>query len=185
MTTLRTVGRAVAGAAVAGLAVIGAGLGPAAADQPVEANNQPKFHGSTYELQNYFNAFGALTPFFEPFEGRVGPKVEIPGNYIYDIDIQQRAITLSWNTDAEWDIFEPYVGAAGGFDQEAAASLPIFDEYWITFSKPVSDLVFSADPDQPLVPNIRIEGDDTVVISIPGGTTIGDGYDAVINITRG
>ncbi len=156
----------------------------AAAGQPVEANNQPQLHGTTYHLQNNLNAFGELTPFFDAYDGRVGPKVEIPAGYIYDIDITQRSITMDWNTDPEWDIFEPYVGGLAGFTQEEASALPLADEYWITFGKPISDLTFSADESMPLVPNVRTEGDYTLVISVPGGTDIGDGINAVINIER-
>ncbi len=55
---------------------------------------------------------------------------------------------------------------------------------WITFEKPISDLTFTADDSMPLVPNLRTGGDYTLVISIPGGTDIGDGIGAVINIGR-
>lgn len=183
MTNLRPMWRT-AGAALAGLAILAAGAGAAGASQPIEANNQPQLYGSNYELQNNFNFAGQLIPFFDQYSGRVSPKVEVRGGYIYDIDIKQRAITMAWNTDAEWDIYEPFVGALNGITQEQAAALPIADEYWITFDKPVSDLVFTADPDQTLVPNVRVEGEYTVVVSIPGGTTIGDGFNAVINVAR-
>ena len=157
---------------------------PAAADQPLRAKNQPQLFGTTFELQNNLNFAGELTPFFDAYSGRVGPKVEVPGGYIYDIDIDRRSISMSWNTDPEWDIFEPYVGGLAGFTQAQAAGLPLADEYWITFSKPISDLTFVADPTMTLVPEVRVEGDHTLVISVPGGTTIGDGFDAVIRIER-
>ncbi len=171
-------------ATVATVLGIGVAATAASAGQPVEANNQPQLYGTNYQLQNNLNFFGELTPFFDAYSDRIGPKVEIPGGYIYDIDFGQRSISMSWNTDAEWDIFEPYVGGLAGLTQEEAAALPLADEYWITFSKPISDVTFTADDSMPLVPNTRIEGDYTLVISIPGGTTIGDGFDAVINIER-
>ena len=173
---------ALAGAAA--LCTVGLASFPAAADQPLEAKNQPQLYGAHYELQNNFNFAGELTPFFDAYADRVGPKVEIPSDYIYDIDIGRRSITMSWNTDPVWDAYEPYVGKLGGLTQEQAASLPLADEYRITFSKPISDLTFTADPTMTLVPTVRIVDDYTVVISISGGTTIGDGYDAVINIGR-
>lgn len=89
---------------------------------------------------------------------------------------------MSWNTDPSWDLFEPYVGKAGGMTQEQAASAGIADEYWITFTKPISGYEAHADPAQKLVPEVRFADAYTMVISIPGGTTIGDGYDAVIDI---
>ena len=164
--------------------LVGLGSAPVGADQPVEARNQPQLYGSTYHLQNNFNFAGELTPFFAAFEGRVGPAEEIGSDYIYDIDIKQRSITMSWNTGAEWDIYEPYVGGIAGLTQDQAAALPIADEYWISFDKPISDLTFTADATMMLVPDVRVVDDYTLVISIPGGTTIGDGYNAVINVER-
>ncbi len=165
-------------------ATLGVATIPASAGQPVKANNKAQLHGAKYHLQNNFNFGGELTPFFDAYKGRVGPKVEIGSGYIYDIDISRRSITMSWNTDAEWDLYEPYVGGIAGLSQDEASALPLADEYWITFSKPVSDLTFTADSSMSLVPNVRVVGDYTLVISIPGGTTIGDGFDAVINVSR-
>lgn len=176
--------RAVAAGAILAVVAIGVAISPASADQPLKARNQPQMHGATYQLQNNFSFAGELTPFFDAYSGRVGPKTEIDAGYIYNIDISQRQISMSWNTDAAWDMFEPYVGAIAGSTQAEAAALPLADEYWITFDKPISDMTFTADPTMPLVPNVRTADDYTLVISIPGGTSIGDGFDAVINIER-
>lgn len=135
-----------------------------------------------YSLQNYFNQGGTLIPFFDELNGEIGPGVEIPqdANYIYAFDFSRNKIEMEWNTGEEWDFFEPYVGKAGGITQEEAAALPIADEYHITFGKSIADYKVFADPKQSLVPNVEIVDDYTLVISIPGGTTIGDGFDAKI-----
>jgi len=64
---------------------------------------------------------------------------------------------------------------AGGFSQEEAAAAGIADEYHFTFEEKVSHLTPIVDPWQGIEPEVRFEDDYTVVIAIPGGTTIGDG----------
>jgi hypothetical protein len=125
-----------------------------------------------------------LTPFFDPVAGRVLPGPETDGSYIYDIDITRNTIVMRWNTDPAWDAFEPYVGAIGGTRQEVAAGLPIADEYWFTFGRDLTGLTFTVDTGSTLKAIVRVEDEHTVVVSVPGGTTIGDGYDAVIRVTR-
>lgn len=151
------------------------------------SKNRVNLYGVEFTMQNYFNFAGNLTPFFDALEGRIGPKVEIDPakiDYIYGFDFTKNAIRMTWNTGENWDAFEPYVGKIGGFTQEEAAALPIADEYHITFSKSIGDYVPIADPDQKLAPNVSIVNDYTLVISIPGGTTIGDGYNAVIYLVN-
>ncbi len=131
--------------------------------------------GLDYRLQNYFNAGGDLAPFFDQLNGAVRDGVEIDGGYIYDIDLGKRSITMEWNTDAEFDIYEPYVGAAGGLTQEQAAAAGIADEYHFTFDAPVSHLLPTVSTQKEIQPQVRFEDAYTVVIAIPGGTTIGDG----------
>lgn len=169
--------------AIAAIASVGSAAAPAVAAMPEDAG-KPHLFGSGYSLQNNLNFAGELTPFFDSYSGVVTPKVEIGDGYIYDIDFDKNVITMAWNTDPEWDIFEPYVGGLAGLTQEEASALPLADEYWITFDHSIAHLTFAADPSMPLVPNVRLEDDFTLVVSVPGGTTIGDGYDAVITVRR-
>ena len=101
--------------------------------------------------------------------------MEISDRYIYDINLSERAITMLWNTDAEYDLYEPYVGAAGGLTQEQAAAAGVADEYHFTFDTPVSHLVPTVSAREAIQPNVRFEDTHTLVISLPGGTSIGDG----------
>lgn len=147
--------------------------------------------GESFSLQNYFNApddtgTPTLSPFFDQIDGTVTDGIEIPGQgadgYIYEFDFADDSIKMSWNTDAAWDQFEPFVGAAGGSTQEEVTGAPLADEYHFTFDSDISDISFTADSDASLVPEVRIEGSNTLVIAIPGGTDIGDGFDAEIAI---
>jgi len=61
---------------------------------------------------------------------------------------------------------------------EESAALPIADDSWITLDPSFTGLRPVADPSMRLVPNVRIEGDRTLVISIPGG------YDARILLLK-
>lgn len=164
---------------IAALAIAGS----ITAGSTVEAAGEPALlGGAEFSLQNYFNSGGELTPFFEQIDGSVGGGVEIEDDYIYDIDFRNSSIVMRWNTAPQWDAFEPYVGAIGGAPQDVAASLPIADEYHITFNTDISGLRFSAESNKSLQPEVRVEGADTLVISIPGGTDIGDGFDAKIKV---
>ncbi len=138
--------------------------------------------GAGFSLQNYFNAGGELTPFFDQIDGTVESGIEIGEDYIYDIDFRNTNIVMRWNKDEAFDIYEPYVGAAGGLSKEEAAAAPIADEYHITFDRDISDLRFSVKPNAKLQPNLRIEGTNTLVVSIPGGTEIGDGINTKIKV---
>jgi len=138
--------------------------------------------GADFSLQNYFNAAGELTPFFDQIDGTVGGGVEIKKDYIYDINLSNRAITMKWNKAPEFDQFEPYVGALSGISQEEAAAAPIADEYHFTFDTDISDFRFSAKTNRSLQPETRIEGTNTLIIAIPGGTDIGDGFNAKITV---
>ena len=100
-------------------------------------------------------------------------------------------MTLVWNTtpDSELpegavpnDIYPPYVGALAGITQEQAAAFGIADEYWFTFDRDLSGVSFTVDSAATLVPTVRVEG-NVLIVSIPGGTSIGDGFDARIVIT--
>lgn len=148
--------------------------------------------GKSFTLQNYLAnpdpATGetAFIPFFDPIEAEVGPGLEV-GPFLYDIDFSATDITMVWNTtpDSELpegaepnDIYPPYVGALAGLSQEAAAASGIADEYWFDFNRDLTGLTFTVDSSQTLVPNVRIENGDTLVISVPGGTSIGDGFNA-------
>ncbi|MEM7271959.1 MAG: hypothetical protein AAF547_02660 [Actinomycetota bacterium] len=146
--------------------------------------------GRSFELQNYF-VTPDLIPFFDPIEATVGPGQEV-GNYLYTFDFTGSSIEMTWDTtpDADLppdavpnDIYPPFVGAISGLTQEQAAGAGFADEYWFTFNQDLSDVSFTVDQNQTLVPNVRIENGDTLVISVPGGTTIGDGFDARIVVT--
>lgn len=138
--------------------------------------------GLDYSMQNYFSAGPDLIPFFDQLDGTVGPGVEIPQEdlYIYSFNFRNRSITMRWNRDESFDNFEPYVGKAGGFTQEEAAAAGIADQYHITFDQPVSHLRPIVSPWAKLQPEVSFLDDHTMVISVPGGTTIGDGYDTRI-----
>ncbi|NNE96557.1 MAG: hypothetical protein HKN24_11065 [Acidimicrobiales bacterium] len=89
---------------------------------------------------------------------------------------------MRWSTDPAWDRFEPYVGAVGGSTQEQASAAPIADQYHITFSEPVSHLTPVVSRRASLQPDVFFLDDHTLVVSIPGGTTIGDGVDTRIRL---
>ena len=159
---------------IAAVAIPGAGASASSWSGPLT--------GAQFSLQNYFNSAGELTPFFDQIDGHVGRGFEIKGDYIYDINFKDSSIVMRWNTAPDWDAFEPYVGAISGSTQEEAAAAPIADEYHITFDTDISGLRFDVTSKSTLQPNTRVEGDHTLVISIPGGTDIGDGFDARIKV---
>ncbi|MEM9608466.1 MAG: hypothetical protein AAGA99_13665 [Actinomycetota bacterium] len=153
--------------------------------------------GASFTLQNFLAQPDPTTgelgfvPFFDPIDARVGLGPEV-GDFLYDIDISATAITMAWNTtpDADLppeavpnDIYPPHVGALVGLTPEEAAASGIADEYWFDVDQDLTGLTFTVDGTQTLVPNVRIEGGSTLVISIPGGTSIGDGFDARILIS--
>ncbi|MEM9522353.1 MAG: hypothetical protein AAGA37_23815 [Actinomycetota bacterium] len=149
-------------------------------------DGEASLDGASFSLQNYFSAPDdngdiALTPFFDQIDATVGDGVEVT-NYIYEFDFSSDSISMVWSTDASFDQFEPFVGAASGITQEEASAAPLADEYHFVFDFDISDLTFSADTDAALVVETRVEGADTLVIAVPGGTSIGDGFDAEITV---
>ncbi|MEL6981753.1 MAG: hypothetical protein AAFO29_04955 [Actinomycetota bacterium] len=150
--------------------------------------------GLTFTLQNYFATPDPSTgdtvfiPFFDPIEATVGPGQEV-GPYLYTFDITATAIEMAWDTtpDDELppgaepnDIYPPFVGSISGITQEQAAAAGIADEYWFDFDQDLTGVTFTVDTTKTLVPEVRIEDGDTLVISVPGGTEIGNGFDARI-----
>ena len=165
---------------------------PASAHRGESHQAARNMYGQTFELQNYFDPDvdsddpSELVPFFDSIKGRVNGKVEVDPakqDYIYEFDIEKNSIAMSWNVGPQWDQFEPYVGAISGASQEEAAASPIADQYWFEFSKPISGFNVMADPSMPLVPDVFFADDHTLVISVPGGTSIGDGFDARITLS--
>lgn len=170
-------------------------VGLAAAVTPASASGRSGDHrphqvrslrGLDFTLQNNFDSDvndpdpATLSPFFEPQSGTVGRGIEIDDGYIYNIDLKPRSITMRWNTDPAWDRFEPFVGAIVGLGQEEAAAQPFADQYHITFSEPVSHLRVKVAKRAELQPDVFFLDDHTLVVSIAGGTTIGDGVDTRI-----
>ncbi|MEM8922110.1 MAG: hypothetical protein AAGD35_01315 [Actinomycetota bacterium] len=152
--------------------------------------------GKDFTLQNFFaspdpeTGETVLAPFFDPVKATVGAGQEVDG-YLYDIDVSATAISMVWNTTPDGDlpdgavpndIYPPFVGNVAGLTQEQATGIGLADEYWFDFDRDLSGLTFTVDTSQTLVPEVRVEDGDTLVISIPGGTTIGDGFDARILI---
>lgn len=145
--------------------------------------------GASFSLQNFFNApddsgTPTLTPFFDQIDATVGEGVEVDiaaTNYIYEFAFTGSTIEMGWNPDTSYDQFEPYVGAVGGFTQEQASAAPIADEYHFVFDRDISDVTFTADPSASLVPEVRVEDGNTLVIAVPGGASVGDGISAVIS----
>ncbi|MEO1231085.1 MAG: hypothetical protein AAFZ18_19495 [Myxococcota bacterium] len=143
--------------------------------------------GLSFTLQNYFNDRGTLTPFFGAIPGSVGSGVEVPGGpggYIYEIDLAADGITLAWNADPSFDVFEPFVGKLAGLTPEQASAIDIADEYHFTFDRPIYDLDISVSADGTLVPEYYFADPYTLVIAVPGGTRIGDGFNAEIVVGR-
>lgn len=168
---------------IAVLGVISAAFAAFATTATAMDNDRVSLIGQTYSVQNNFNQGGELTPFDTERTGRIrGRKTEISGaSYFYNINFKSNRIVMNWSDSPDYDQFGDYVGSAAGITQEEAAAAPIADEYWITMSEPITDYVITANPNKDIVPNIRIIDDNTFVISMPGGTTIGDNLKAVIN----
>lgn len=150
--------------------------------------------GQTFTLQNYFatpdpaSGETIFIPFFDPIVATVGLGQEI-GPYLYTFDITGTAIEMAWDTtpDNELppgaepnDFYPPFVGSISGITQEQAAAAGIADEYWFDFDQDITGVTFTVDTTKTLVPEVRIEDGDTLVISVPGGTDIGNGFDARI-----
>ncbi len=165
------------------LAMLAAMLGLAAAPASAAEGDEINLIGQRYSVQNNFNFAGDLTPFDTERTGVIrGRKTEVSGSsYFYNINFKSNRIVMNWSDSADYDIYEPYVGKAGGMTQEEAAASPSADEYWITLEEPITDYVITANSNKDIVPEIRVIDDNTFVVAFPGGTTIGDGLEAVIN----
>ena len=153
--------------------------------------------GFDVAIQNNFNFIGALTPRFGRQTAEIGAGIEVlggSGGYIYEFDFTADSMTMNWNTDPFWDDWEPYVGinvddSALSYTLEEAINLatasdePFADEYHIRFNKPIGPFAVTANTNKTLIPNIRRPDDYTLILSFPGGTTVGDGFDAEIFFT--
>ncbi len=139
-------------------------------------------YGMDFTMQNYLAVGEDLIPFFEEQSVQINRGVEIrqSDGYIYSFNFTRSTIIMRWNLSPDFDFFEPYVGKAGGFSREEAAAAGLADQYHITFEEPISHFDIAAGSGLPLTPDVHIVDDYTLVISVPGGTTIGDGVNAVI-----
>ncbi len=161
------------------LALVGlTGVASAQSEAPARAD----LYGMDYTMQNYLAIGDELIPFFDEQSGQINRGVEIrqSDGYIYSFNFTRSTIIMRWNLSPDFDFFEPYVGKAGGFSPEEAAAAGLADQYHITFEEPISHFEIAASSDLPLTPDVHIVDDYTLVISIPGGTTIGDGVNAAI-----
>ena len=165
------------------MAMLAALLGLSAAPASAARANDVNLIGRRYSVQNNFNFGGDLTPFDTERTGVIrGRKTEIQGSsYFYNINFKANRIVMNWSDSPDYDIYEPYVGKAGGLTQEDAAAAPAADEYWITMSGPITGYDITANPNKDIVPEIRIIDDNTFVVAFPGGTDLADNLEAVIN----
>ncbi len=154
-----------------------------ASSASAQNNAQDSLIGQTYSVQNNFNQAGEVTPFDTERTGVIrGRRTEISGDsYFYNINFKADRIVMNWSDSPDYDIYGTYVGQGAGLTQEEAAAAPIADEYWITMSEPITDYVITANTNKDIVPTIRVIDDNTFVIAVAGGTTIGDNLKAVIN----
>ena len=90
---------------------------------------------------------------------------------IYDIDIDASSISMTFNLTT-------------ASDPSGIVSAGTFDRYYFTFDLASNETVSSAvaDPTATLVPNVRIQGRDTIVVEVAPGMRVGNGFDALINV---
>lgn len=151
-----------------------------------ESSGKADLYGMNYTMQNYFSIGGELIPFFDEQSGQINRGVEVrqSDHYIYSFNFTRSTIVMRWNLSPEFDFFEPYVGKAGDFSPEEAAAAGFADQYHITFDQPISHFDIAASAGAALTPDVHVIDDYTVVISLPGGTPIGDGFNAVITFMQ-
>lgn len=131
--------------------------------------------GVTATVVNDYSADGAPPASSTPISVTAGGGVEIESDsgLPYLIDLDGDSIVMIWDaTNATID------------DREGAVSATTTDSYTFSFGSPVlSGRTVTAEADAPLVPQVEVVDDQTLIVTIGAGLTIGDGKDAVITLT--
>lgn len=104
-------------------------------------------------------------------DGVTDPEVVSFGD-VFDIDIDSQTISMNFNL------------AQGASDPSRVIEAETFERYYFQLGLAENEFIesVSADPNATLVPNVSIQGTNTIVVELAPGMQIGNGFNALINL---